>query len=106
METLDSGSARNIRWEIQAPNTGSGVFSLIIRQGNDTAKAKSILEIFPNVSLDPKQSNYIARIVGDQTQTLLGASTVDPYLQITGILSKCFKICKSKISRFKNSRLF
>ena len=82
--TLDSGSERNIRWEIQAPNTGSGVFSLIIRQGNDTAKAKSILEIFPNVSLDPKQSNYIARIVGDQTQTLLGASTVDPYLQITG----------------------
>ena len=82
--TLDSGSAQNIRWEIQAPNTGSGVFSLIIRQGNDTAKAKSILEIFPNVSLDPKQSNYIARIVGDQTQTLLGASTVDPYLQVTG----------------------
>ncbi len=82
--TLDSGSQNNIRWEIQAPNTGSGVFSLIIRQGNDTSKAKSILEIFPNVSLDPKQSNYIARIVGDQTQTLLGASTVDPYLQVTG----------------------
>ena len=82
--TLDSGSQRNIRWEIQAPNTGSGVFSLIIRQGNDTSKAKSILEIFPNVSLDPKQSNYIARIVGDQTKTLLGASTVDPYLQVTG----------------------
>ena len=82
--TLDSGSQNNIRWEIQAPNTGSGVFSLIIRQGNDTSKAKSILEIFPNVSLDPKQSNYIARIVGDQTKTLLGAATVDPYLQVTG----------------------
>ena len=82
--TLDSGSQRNIRWEIQAPNTGSGVFSLIIRQGNDTSKSKSILEIFPNVSLDPKQSNYIARIVGDQTKTLLGAATVDPYLQVTG----------------------
>jgi hypothetical protein len=82
--TLDSGSQNNIRWEIQAPNTSSGVFSLIIRQGNDTAKAKSILEIFPNVSLDPKQSNYISRIVGDQTKTLRGASTVDPYCQVTG----------------------
>ena len=37
--TLDSGSANNIRWEIQAPSTGSGVFSLIIRQGNDTVKS-------------------------------------------------------------------
>ena len=82
--TLDSGSARNIRWEIQAPNTGSGVFSLIIRQGNDTAKAKSILEIFPNVSLDPKQSNYIARIVGDQTKTLRDATSNDPYCQPSG----------------------
>ena len=82
--TLDSGSQNNIRWEIQAPNTSSGVFSLIIRQGNDTATAKSILEIFPNVSLDPKQSNYISRIVGDQTKTLRGASTVDPYCQVTG----------------------
>jgi len=82
--TLDSGSQNNIRWEIQAPNTSSGVFSLIIRQGNDTAKAKSILEIFPNVSLDPKQSNYIARIVGDQTKTLRDASSNDPYCQPTG----------------------
>ena len=82
--TLDSGSQNNIRWEIQAPNTSSGVFSLIIRQGNDTAKAKSILEIFPNVSLDPKQSNYIARIVGDQTKTLRDATSNDPYCQPTG----------------------
>jgi len=82
--TLASGSQRNIRWEIQAPSTGSGVFSLIIRQGNDTSKAKSILEIFPNVSLDPKQSNYIARIVGDQTKTLRDAASVDPYIQASG----------------------
>jgi phage tail sheath protein FI len=81
---LDSGSANNVRWEIQAPNTGSGVFSLIIRQGNDNSKSKSILEVFPNVSLDPKQSNYIARIVGDMTDTLMAASSAEPYLQPTG----------------------
>jgi len=81
---LASGSRNNIRWEIQAPNTGSGTFSLIIRQGNDNSKSKSILEIFPNVSLDPKQSNYIARIVGDFTENLIGAGTNDPYIQTTG----------------------
>ena len=81
---LDSGSVSNVRWEIQAPNTGSGTFSLIIRQGNDNTKSKSILEIFPNVSLDPKQSNYVARVVGDMTENLLGAGTVDPYIQMTG----------------------
>ena len=78
------GSRNNVRWEIQAPNTGSGTFSLIIRQGNDNSKSKSILEIFPNISLDPKQSNYIGRIVGDKTENLLGAGTADPYIQVTG----------------------
>ena len=81
---LENGTAQNVRWEIQAPNSGSGVFSLVIRQGNDNSKSKSILEVFPNVSLDPKQSNYISRIVGDMTMTLKDATTSEPYLQSTG----------------------
>jgi uncharacterized protein len=81
---ISNGTRNNIRWEIQAPNSGSGTFSLIIRQGNDNSKSKSILEIFPNVSLDPKQSNYVARIVGDMTEVLLGAGTADPYIQSQG----------------------
>ena len=80
---LISGSRNNIRWEIQAPNTGSGTFSVIIRQGNDNTKRKSILEIFPNVSLDPKQSNYVGRIIGDRTENLMGSGT-DLYVQTTG----------------------
>jgi len=82
--TLSSGSADNIRWEIVSPNTSSGIFSLIIRQGNDSTKSKSILETFSNLSLDPKAPNYIARVIGDQTQNLMGAGTSDPYLQTTG----------------------
>jgi phage tail sheath protein FI len=81
---LPSGSADNLRWEIVNPNISSGVFSVIIRRGNDTNKNKSILETFANVSLDPKSPNYVARIIGDQTQTLVGAGTADPYLQTTG----------------------
>jgi hypothetical protein len=61
-----------------------GVFSVIIRRGNDTNKSKVVLETFTNVSLDPKAPNYVARVIGDQTQTLVGAGTSDPYLQTTG----------------------
>ena len=81
---LESGSADNVRWEIVSPNTSSGVFSVIIRRGDDITKSKSVLETFTNVSLDPKASNYIARIIGDQTKTLVGSGTTDPYLQTTG----------------------
>ena len=81
---LPSGSKDNIRWEIVNPNLSRGVFSLIIRQGNDTTNSKSVLESFTNVSLDPKASNYIARVIGDTTTNLLGAGTSDPYLQESG----------------------
>ena len=80
---LISGSADNFRWEIANPSTSSGTFSLIIRRGNDKTKTKSVLETFNNVSLDPKSSNYIARIVGDQKVNLIGSGT-DLYLQSTG----------------------
>ena len=57
--TLTNGTTDNIRWEIQGTDIATGTFSLIIRQGNDTATAKRVLEIFPNISLDPQSSNYI-----------------------------------------------
>ena len=81
--TLASGSADNIRWEITGVNTASGVFSLVIRQGNDTQTSKTVLETWTNLSLDPKASNYIAKVIGDQTQTIRtdGSST---YIELTG----------------------
>jgi hypothetical protein len=80
---LVSGSADNIRWEISSPNTSSGTFSLLVRRGNDTTRQKSVLEVFPNVSLDPKAPNYIAKVVGDQTFTPI-TEDGESYLQITG----------------------
>ena len=52
--SLTSGSADNIRWEVVNSNTGSGTFDLLIRQGNDLANSKSVLETWTNLSLDPK----------------------------------------------------
>jgi hypothetical protein len=66
---LSSGSVDNIRWQIANSDTGSGTFSLLIRQGNDTTTEPIVLETWPNLSLDPTQPNFIARVIGDTYQT-------------------------------------
>ena len=60
---LPSGSADNIRWEITAPNTGSGTFALLIRRGDDITTAKSVLETWSGLSLDPNANNYIEKVL-------------------------------------------
>ena len=80
---LLSGSADNLRWEIASVNTASGVFSLLIRRGNDTNSNKVILESYNNISLDPFASNYISRAIGDITTTLVTEGT-DTFLQESG----------------------
>ena len=80
---LATGSTDNIRWEIVAPNSASGTFSLLIRQGNDTANSRTVLETWTNLSLDPKASNYISRVLGDQTETVATDGSTY-YIQTTG----------------------
>jgi len=63
--SLTLGTADNIRFEISSPNTASGTFNVIVRQGNDTTNKKVVLESFNGVNLDPKSPNYIARVIGD-----------------------------------------
>jgi uncharacterized protein len=63
--SLVSGSKENVRWEVTNVNTGSGTFTLLVRQGNDSTNNKTILETF-NVDLDPNSANYIERVVGNQ----------------------------------------
>jgi hypothetical protein len=67
---LASGSIDNIRWEIANPNTESGVFSLLIRRGDDTTNDKTVLETWQNLSLDPKADNYIEKVIGNSTETV------------------------------------
>ena len=98
--TLSDGTVDNVRWEITSPNTSSGVFSLLIRQGNDTSTSKIVLETYPNVSLDPNSSNYIARIVGDQTQVVVGSGAT-AYLQTTGSYRNASKYVRVKAVNLK-----
>jgi hypothetical protein len=81
---LNDGSRFNIRWEINNVNTNRGTFNLLIRRGDDIAKRRVILEQFNGVSLDPNSSNYVGRVVGDQTHTLRYDAGGEPYLQLSG----------------------
>ena len=80
---LTSGSTDNLRWEIAASNSASGVFSLLIRRGDDTNNNKVILESYNNISLDPFASNYISRAIGDISTNLI-TEGADTFLQESG----------------------
>jgi hypothetical protein len=81
---LNNGTADNVRWEITNVNTGSGVFSLAIRAGNDNAAQPNYLESWPNVSLDPAQSNYISRVIGDLKPVYGTDSDGNPVITYSG----------------------
>ena len=65
---LVSGSPDNIRWQIVNPNTSSGTFDLLIRQGNDNTNNQIVLETWTNLSLDPTVGNFVAAVIGDTVQ--------------------------------------
>jgi uncharacterized protein len=80
---LASGSIDNIRWQIVNSNTSSGTFDLLVRRGDDTANSPIVLETWTNLSLDPMTTNYVAKVLGDQTYNY-AASGTSYYLEVTG----------------------
>jgi len=73
---LVSGSATNVRWQVQNVNTTQGTFTLIVRSGNDTDAQPNVLETWTNLSMDVDQPNYIARVIGN-TKPVYTYSTAD-----------------------------
>ena len=102
---LATGSADNIRWEIVSPNTASGTFSLLIRRGDDKNSAKTVLETWTGLSLDPKASNYVARVIGDQTQTIATDGTTT-YVQTTGSYPNASKYVRVSAVNYKTPDYF
>lgn len=82
--SLPSGSANNIRWEVAFSDSGSGLFTLYIRRGDDSPTNKAILETWSNLSLDPNENNYIGFVIGDQAVTAVADTDGSYYLQYTG----------------------
>ena len=92
---LADGTRDNIRWEVVAPDTASGTFGLLVRQGNDITSQRSVLETWTNLSLDPNASNFISRVIGDQVQSVKSDGT-DFYLQMTGSYSNASRYVRVK----------
>jgi hypothetical protein len=93
---LASGSIDNVRWQVVNSNTSSGTFDLLVRRGDDTANNPIILETWTNLSLDPKVTNYVAKVIGDQNFNYASSGT-SYYLEITG-----YYPVKSKYLRVKS----
>jgi hypothetical protein len=91
--SLTSGSSDNLRWEIVAPDTSSGTFGLLIRQGNDTTNSKVVLETWTNLSLDPKSPNFISRVIGDYT---LNYNPTSNQVEISGSYPNASKYVRIK----------
>tara|TARA_R110002020_G_scaffold127669_2_gene286339 strand:- start:91 stop:2313 length:2223 start_codon:yes stop_codon:yes gene_type:complete len=81
---LVSGSKDNLRFEVVSTNTRKGTFSLAIRSGDDTDNQKNQLETYNNVNLDPKSTNYIAKVIGDMKMTIRTDDDGNPFLQPSG----------------------
>ena len=97
--TLASGSVNNLRYEITNRSTTKGTFTLLIRRADDTSKRKIILEQYNNLTLDPNSNNYIARVIGDQSNTLKDAGTADPFLQLSGSFVNRSKYVRVDVSK-------
>ena len=80
---LVSGSSDNIRFEISNVDSGSGIFTLLIRQGDDRRADKNVLETWRGVSLDPTRDDYIAKVIGNQ-EFSVGTDGDDAYVSVTG----------------------
>ena len=91
--SLTSGSSDNLRWEIVAPDTSSGTFGLLIRQGNDTTNSKVVLETWTNLSLDPKSPNFVSRVIGDYT---LNYNSTSNQIEISGSYPNASKYVRVK----------
>jgi hypothetical protein len=102
---LASGTKDNVRWEVISPDTSSGTFSLLIRQGDDITSQKKVLETWTNLSLDPNASNYVSRVIGDQKQ-LVKTDGTTYYLQMEGLYANASRYVRVKSVNSKTLNYF
>lgn len=84
-EALDDGEFANTLYKISISNVKAstneanqfGTFTVEIRDYNDTDSNPLVLERYPNCSLNPKSSNYVARLIGDRHVTYNFDATIE-----------------------------
>lgn len=73
VHTLDDGAYANGKVKISIENIAPslsetylyGKFDLLVRDGGDTDKSRAVLEQWRGLSLDPNESNFIGRVIGN-----------------------------------------
>jgi hypothetical protein len=104
-QTLTNGTKDNVRWEITEPNTAKGTFSLLIRRGDDTQTSKTVLETWPNLSLDPNSSQYIEKVIGNSKQVVTNDGT-DFYVKNEGTYNTLSQFVRVKSVTAKTLNYF
>ena len=67
----------------------------MIRAGNDNHKRKQTLETYNNLTLDPESPNYIAKVIGDQKQTVQTEGSTK-YLKLEGDFANASRFVRVK----------
>jgi hypothetical protein len=93
---LASGSNLNVRWEVTNISTGSGLFTLAVRAGNDNTAQSNYLETWANLSLDPALPNYISRVIGDIKPVFVIDSDGNYVVDITGSYNNASRYIRVK----------
>ena len=94
--TLVNGTDDNIRWQITDKNIIEGTFGIVIRRGDDSSISQTILETWSNLSLDPYSSNYVEKVIGNQTQ-IVSSDNGEYFVDVQGDYPN-----KSRYVRVKN----
>jgi hypothetical protein len=78
VHTIGHGEAENGRFKVSVTNvrpsaapsvTEFGQFDLEVRMFADTDKSRSLVEVWPNLSLNDSDPNYILKVIGDKFLT-------------------------------------
>ncbi len=106
--TLTDGTKDNLRWEIVNPDKTKGTFSLLVRRGNDRSNDKTILETWPDLSLDPNSNNYIEKAIGN-TKLTVTTDGNDTYVKNEGTYNNLSRyiyvdsVAKQTLNYFDNN---
>lgn len=83
--TISHGQEANkdVKITIEDIDTGNTTFSLGVRQFSDTNESQIYLEKFTQLSMDPTNTNYIARAIGDSRDNTGDYAQVSKYIYVT-----------------------
>ena len=76
---------RDVKFASEIAKSEYGSFTLVIRKYDDTDKVPTVVETYKNCNLNPKSTNYIARLIGDKYYELNSSGKLKVYGDWTNI---------------------